>query len=1338
MTPSTETNPTFAIDDDFLNKVAELAALDLKKDSMSFTAPNSVAFPSPAQEPPPSPHALAAAVLGSFNPERLVPLMAAEESTKTPHGLDLLLADSLPIEGGGSHVKWTLKPHRRIEALRYLREQNLVKDAMALPNNIQGDSVGENFRALLVETRPDLETESMANLATYYKVASWLRDAGYENLPDFLSLGSAIEAKMLLEPFEHLAGKNFKGRVDELRRLRSHLGIVKAKSFGEKVARTGAWIWDKAAAMIVDKIRKPMLVVGPGGVGKSTLIAKFILEHAEAHRQNRFPFAYLDFDRPDVSAEEPVTLLIETVRQLGIQYPEVRESCDRIRQTWLERIAWLGSETGSGRNDRERRIDPEKLDKIRRATIEDLAALVGRLDAKDQPIVLVLDTFEEAQNSGQKAIEDLRQFLEHLGQKLPSLFLVIAGRADIPGWDMFTMELGAFDEDSAMGYLETRGVSEPDLAKEIYRQVGGSPLSLKLAADLVEQERSAGGLLSVETRDFFFRRLSDEQIQAQLYRRVLGHIRGERASDLRKLAHPGLVLRRLTPELIQEVLAEPCGVVVTDLADAKKLFDQFAGQVSLVSRDNDGSLRHRSDLRRLMLTLLHRDEPEKTRTIHAGAVKFYEEDRNSDLERAEEIYHRIWLDQDSQTIRMRWREGLRRHLLSAQIELEGARKACLAALLNIEVDEATLAAANLADWEILTAERARKLLGTGNPESALKLIRIRSERSPGGPLPDIEARALVLQGKLSEALPLLNSALVTDLQHGETKAALDHGLLLAEMVFASEAPEMASIALSLLENERLETKQMDRMDRIELFAKRALLGHWAGTDVMEYDLRTLDDLIARFSEKDLNSRKQTAYWAAAVPGKGQPVRLATVLQSVGLPALSEPALRSLGLVIARFDSAWSRANKGSPGDLARRLDVSFRDSVIQTWGEFLVRVSGGNLGFLLARLVREYASDSTPELLAGFKAALFEALLAPFRGSSAPPPPAPKASSTAVGIQRNDLREVADKLLKSFGNVEGLRSFMASYLDRSLDALVDLSSSTSDIFKDVVRLSVADGSLPLLVTRALETRPDDLGLAKLAARLGISTQSGRDETALGVEAIDDVWRSRLALLEGQVCWIQAKEITASTAFLVGPDILLTNGHFVSAIQGMAGTEIFCRFDYRADDTGQTVTEGTVVRLKFRDWLITSGLEVGNSGGPGYALLRLAQPVGVFPIVKDSQTNAAMPPLRRWIELPDSIPSVSSGDRLYILHHPEDGPLDFSSGLLGNSIGDFHHYDIFTAPGSSGAPCFNEKLEPIAMHLGTRPTEENGVPAGGFGIGLNAVLADLKAKGLDSLVRSRFE
>ena len=178
---------------------------------------------------------------------------------------------------------------------------------------------------------------------------------------------------------------------------------------------------------------------------------------------------------------------------------------------------------------------------------------------------------------------------------------------------------------------------------------------MSLAASLLEKEPAGpAGISDLGTRTLFFLKVKENIIQGQLYQRILGHIHNE---QVRRLAHPGLVLRRITPEIILKVLAQPCSVTVRTITEAEQLFGELLREVSLVTPNDDGSLRHRSDVRRVMLDLLRQDEPLMVREIHRQAVNYYRL-QDGPLARAEEIYHRLSLGQQQRTIDERWMSGV--------------------------------------------------------------------------------------------------------------------------------------------------------------------------------------------------------------------------------------------------------------------------------------------------------------------------------------------------------------------------------------------------------------------------------------------------------------------------------------------------------------------------------------------------------------------------------------------------------------------------------------------------------------------------------------------------------
>ena len=159
------------------------------------------------------------------------------------------------------------------------------------------------------------------------------------------------------------------------------------------------------------------------------------------------------------------------------------------------------------------------------------------------------------------AVSSLCAFLSILQEAVPGLRIVVAGRVplSVDGFPTNPRELGDFDDDAARAFLERRGVRSPELIRTIIKRIGKCPLSLLLAATVVQQARQSGEAEDLKLTGTRGARLSQGQIQGYLYRRILNHIQDD---EVRRLAYPGLVLRRVTPGIIYNVLAKPCGVPV--------------------------------------------------------------------------------------------------------------------------------------------------------------------------------------------------------------------------------------------------------------------------------------------------------------------------------------------------------------------------------------------------------------------------------------------------------------------------------------------------------------------------------------------------------------------------------------------------------------------------------------------------------------------------------------------------------------------------------------------------------------------------------------------------------
>ena len=213
--------------------------------------------------------------------------------------------------------------------------------------------------------------------------------------------------------------------------------------------------------------------------------------------------------------------------------------------------------------------------------------------------------------------------------------------------------LGDLDDEAALAFLEAQGITDPGMRRALIDTFGRLPLSLKLAALLAARTPGGAASLVGTGSGLALLRGSDEVTQAQLYGRLLDSISDER---VRRLAHPGLTLRRINPELILDVLNEPCGLQITTIDDARGLFEELRRESSLVSiSGSDGDLVHRQDLRRVMLRMLLSGAPVLVAEIHRRAVAWYS-NRRGTRARVEEIYHRLHLGELIELRALRERE----------------------------------------------------------------------------------------------------------------------------------------------------------------------------------------------------------------------------------------------------------------------------------------------------------------------------------------------------------------------------------------------------------------------------------------------------------------------------------------------------------------------------------------------------------------------------------------------------------------------------------------------------------------------------------------------------------
>lgn len=648
------------------------------------------------------PWTAAVAVLGRFLPAKVRPLRPTRTSAVA------MLAEFSHTAIDGS---WILLDEVRTQCLRHLRETGTLHDALEVNADLP-DAERDKVRELLAGARPHLAGLGTAELEEYAVVTGWLEVAGILDETVGTEVDATLERRALLDPLRALVGTHFHGREPELA------------------------VFDSFVHGVAD----PMLLClrGPGGVGKSSLLGKVLLGLEQAAGEYAaVPFAYLDFDRARNDPRDPIGLLRQIARQLRL-----------LHATTEEARALAATESVYWGSDLEKASAILDIDFDRQ---RNLAAMVGVLADRlyklmdthgpagyRTPLVLFLDTYEEVQLKGPGAVRDLERLIEHLLAALPEMRVIVSGRGDptvFTGFENLVLTLGELEPPAADAVLADLGVADPALRTTIVAKFGGHPLTLRLAAEALERTGTAV-FDDLAARGDALAGIAIEQVQGMLYGRILSHIADP---EIRRIAYPGLAVRRITVDVLREVLAEPCDL---DPAHAELIFDKLRFEVSLFELDGPDTLRHRQDVRTLMLRTMM-DEPALAAVVarvHRRAIDYYHA-RPGIEDRAEEVYHRLMVGDDPRYLDRVWQPELSPLLAPALGEpLPPRAWTWLSRRLGFgETDDR--AEWDQRDWEADAEGRAMSWLASGDPASALAVLAERTERLPDTKLHLVEVRA---------------------------------------------------------------------------------------------------------------------------------------------------------------------------------------------------------------------------------------------------------------------------------------------------------------------------------------------------------------------------------------------------------------------------------------------------------------------------------------------------------------------------------------------------------------------------------------------------------------------
>ncbi|MFJ8016963.1 AAA family ATPase [Streptomyces sp. NPDC096339] len=860
-------------------------------------------LPAAARAPGPAPvtdlrraYREAACLLGRFDPARL--LLPGEER---PSGKAVLeLVRDCRAAGTRSTLAWTLDPEVRDTALGGLAGPRaaylaLLANAEQIP---PGPGPERTALAYLGGAPPDLSGQGADELPHVLRAVLWLaRIPGVTGVPEPAVVQRLLERARLLQPLERLVRDSFQGRAAELAELRAYVDSAPGDS------------------------EAPVLVHGLGGIGKSTLLAKLLLDSLR-DSPARFPFAYADFERPTLSVREPATLVAEMARQLGIQYPRHQEEFNALARECEETAGTHRAEQGavdelyglSTTRATLGRLSSSGVHALASAREADLARRLALLVVRavesppgrpEPPLVLVIDSFEEAQYRGSPELGRMWAVHSALREVHPRLRTIVSGRLPAPHparpVQPRTMELGDLDPAASVALLVSCGVTDGRLAEELAERVGGHPLSLKLAARAAA-EAEGGAAAEPEAlgeligslparRRRFFRKVDQLLIQGTLYERILRRIGDER---VRALAQGGLALRTITPELIREVLAEPCGLGTLPDGEAERLFGLLA-RLDLVEDTGPGALCHRADLRAIMLRLADRARTDLMRAVGTRAVAYYAA-REGPRARAEEIYHRLRLNESPRTVEQRWLPGVERFLEGADQDMTARSAAYLTGHLGGHTPDEVIAEADQEDWERITAREVEDLLSQEYAETAAARLAQRRPWTPGSPLHPLWVETLDRLGRRAEAREAADAAVDGADRAGFPELQME--LLLLSARLAEEDGDLAAADADLVEAEEIATGLGRDFEALGALLARARLTDDSGERDPEVG-GLLAERLGRLSDTELARQPALVRAAAAEVSGEHPRVLERTLDVVGLPDVEEGVLDTLAEAIGR-------------------------------------------------------------------------------------------------------------------------------------------------------------------------------------------------------------------------------------------------------------------------------------------------------------------------------------------------------------------------------------------------------------------------------------------------------
>ncbi len=660
-----------------------------------------------------------AAVRLTFNPKELLAQWRArfsdaslEDQRKANDVLFDLLEMSVPMLDEAGVPARTLPDNKRLDLLAHLGAEHAQRLLAAIPL----EQLSGTERMLMDWLSKGVASLGSDNtqLSIMQTISRWAEALGLEG-----PAPATIEARLHHRNFLHGLGgadlHSFVGREEMLHRLDAS--------------------WERSFRRRLECVA----IEGPGGIGKSMTVTRFIAGLLEGKRENCPDAVYhIDFDRLALQQARPATIWRELIRQS-------RAWCDPAEVDDLGELAHMVSD-GAGLERASESSRSKQHDDMTGVAVR-LMHIIGR--HRPPRIIIFVDSYEQVDGFDDVAAESPEKVARVLERFTDGILLLYGSRT----FKHLNMErkthlvLEQFSVEEATLYLKEQArLAGLDITDEealaVQAAAGRSPLGLRLAVALLEKGDHVDRTTPWHTRI----ERSPDFVHAALYERLLRRIRNV---ELRKIAAPGLLVRRLTEDLIREVLAVPCKLDLDAETPARLMAAaETEGQLFSRREGDPHALWHRPDVRGTMLENVRRLAGKSVADqIHNLAVAHYMRGKGM-LARTEELYHRLCLDQDKQMLDSRWEADAGLALRSAMDELPAAAQAYLrarfgAATETVEPEANLSAGTREAEYDRLTRKR---LLADGPIDTVLARWEAAGKRLDGigG---DLFAAALVQNGQ---------------------------------------------------------------------------------------------------------------------------------------------------------------------------------------------------------------------------------------------------------------------------------------------------------------------------------------------------------------------------------------------------------------------------------------------------------------------------------------------------------------------------------------------------------------------------------------------------------------